>query len=171
MVHTGAEHSADTVGIELSHPEKLRLALEEGCTVIAAHAGMSAFFDREDFFPSLVSLIRSFPNLYCDTAVLASMFRWRNLPRILETPEVLERTIHGSDFPFPSNPLVFWNRLSPSTVGSLLGQPNLLERDYRIKRGLGLPQSVFERGSELLEESARSRPAGSQALALRASSV
>lgn len=158
MVHTGAEHSADTVGIELCHPDKLRLALEEGCTVIAAHAGMFSFFDREDFFPSLVSLIRSFPNLYCDTAVLASMFRWRNLPRILETPEVLERTIHGSDFPFSSNPLVFWNRLSPSTAGSLLGQPNLLERDYRIKRGLGLPQSVFERGSELLEQSARSRP-------------
>ncbi len=150
MVHTGAEHSAETVGIENCHPNKLRLALEEGCTVIAAHAGMSAFFDREDFYPSLVSLIRSFPNLYCDTAVLASMFRWRNLPRILETPEVLERLIHGSDFPFPSNPLVFWNRLSPYTVGSLLGQPNLLERDYRLKLGLGLPQSAFERGGELL---------------------
>lgn len=150
MVHTGTEHAAETVGTAFSDPQRLVPALEEGCTVIAAHAGTRAFFDKEDFFPNFVRLVRQFPRLYCDTAVLADRFRWRTLPRILETPEVLERTIHASDFPFPSNALVFWNRLSLSQFLSLLSERNLLERDYRLKQALGLPPEVFLRGAKLL---------------------
>jgi hypothetical protein len=63
---------------------------------------------------------------------------------------VLERTLHGSDFPFPSNALVFWNRLAFSDLFSLLSERNLIERDYRIKRALGMPAEVFERGARLL---------------------
>ena len=150
MVHTGTEHSAEIVGLEFCDPKRLVLALEEGCTVIAAHGGMGAFFDKEDFFPNLVHLVRLFPNLYCDTAVLASMFRWRNVPRLLETPEALGRAIHASDIPFPSNPLVFWNRLPPSVLFTLLGERNLFERDYRLKKALGMPEETFVRGAKLL---------------------
>ncbi len=38
MVHTGAEHGSPIVGDDFSHPERLVPALQEGCTVIAAHA-------------------------------------------------------------------------------------------------------------------------------------
>ena len=150
MVHTGTEHSAEIVGNEYSQPQRLVIALEEGCTVVAAHSGMSAFFDKEDFFPPLLVLMRRFSNLYCDTAVLADKFRWRTLPRLLDTPEVLQRTIYGSDTPFPSNALVFWNRLRPTKLLSLLSESNLFERDYRLKQALGLPPEVFERGAKLL---------------------
>jgi predicted TIM-barrel fold metal-dependent hydrolase len=152
MVHTGAEHAADIVGLEYCDPQRLTLALEAGGKVIAAHAGMSTFFDKNDFFPSLRALIRQFPNFYIDTSVLASTFRWRNLPRILEDGEIMQRAIHGSDFPFPSNALVFWNRIAPSKMAALLEEKNLLERDYRLKRALGLPREVFERGANLLAE-------------------
>ncbi len=150
MVHTGTEHSAAIVGNDYSQPKRLVTALEEGCTVVAAHAGMSAFFDDEDFFPQLVDLVSRFPNLYCDTAILADKFRWRNLPLLLDTPEVLERAIYGSDVPFPSNALVFWNRIPPATLLSLLSERNLFERDFRLKQALGLPAEVFERGVRLL---------------------
>ena len=56
IVHTGAEHSSPAVSHQFSGPAKLETALQEGCTVIAAHAGMGAFFDAEDFFPELVDL-------------------------------------------------------------------------------------------------------------------
>jgi predicted TIM-barrel fold metal-dependent hydrolase len=150
MVHTGAEHAADIVGLDNCDPAKLRLALDEGCTVIAAHAGMGAFFDREDFFPSVHELVHDYPDFYFDTAVLASMFRWRNLPRILEEPELLSRAIHGSDFPFPSNALSFWNQIAPTELAALVSESNLLERDLRLKRALGVPPDVFERGASLL---------------------
>jgi predicted TIM-barrel fold metal-dependent hydrolase len=150
MVHTGTEHSAEIIGNDFSAPERLTTPLEEGCKVIAAHSGMSAFFDKEDFFPQLIELIHRFPNLYCDTAVLADKFRWRCLPRLLAHEDVLERTIYGSDTPFPSNALVFWNRLPPGKLLSLATETNLFERDYRLKQALGLPSHVFERGAKLM---------------------
>jgi predicted TIM-barrel fold metal-dependent hydrolase len=150
IVHTGMEHASEVVGHEFSRPSRLVSALEEGCTVVAAHAGMGAFFDPQDFFPELVTLVEHYPKLYCDSAVLASMFRWRNLPRILGEPTVLERLVHASDWPFPSNAMVFWNRLSPIRLLGLSSQSNLFERDFRLKAELGLPAAVFERGAELL---------------------
>ena len=78
------------------------------------------------------------------------MFRWRNLPRILTESTVRDRLVHASDFPFPSNALVFWNRLRPLELLRLASESNLLERDFRLKQALGLPQKVFERGAQLL---------------------
>lgn len=157
MVHTGSEHASEITDHTLTDPARLLPALEEGCTVIAAHTGMGSFLDkevfREDFFLNLVELIDRFPNLYCDTAVLASMFRWRNLPRILEERAVLERLIYASDWPFTSNALVFWNHLTPIQLLSLCAETNLFERDYQIKRSLGLPTEVFERGAQLILQS------------------
>jgi hypothetical protein len=48
--------------------------------------------------------------------------------------------------------MVFWNRLHPSTLASLVQEENLLERDYRIKVALGFPDHVFERGAKLLDQ-------------------
>ncbi|MBL9126824.1 MAG: amidohydrolase family protein, partial [Verrucomicrobiales bacterium] len=39
MVHTGSEHSAPISSPTLGDPRLVQLALDEGCTVIAAHAG------------------------------------------------------------------------------------------------------------------------------------
>lgn len=155
MVHTGAEHAADIVNVEFGSLDRLVQPLDQGCTVVAAHAGLSAFFDKEDFFPSLRPIIQRFPGLYFDTAVLASMFRWRNLPRLLENPDLLERAVHGSDFPFPSNAMVLWNRMSPARLAPLLRERNLFERDYRLKQALGFPPEVFERGAKLLAAAGR----------------
>ena len=57
------------------------------------------------------------------------MLRWRNLPRVLSNPQVLGRMIHGSDYPFASNALVFWNRLPVGTLLNLIAEENLFERD------------------------------------------
>jgi predicted TIM-barrel fold metal-dependent hydrolase len=150
MVHTGTEHSAEICDPYYAAPRRLVTALEEGCTVVAAHSGMNAFFDKEDFFPELLPLVRRFPNLYCDTAVLGDRFRWRDLPRLIGTSDVLERTIYGSDTPFPCNPLVFWNRLRPGKLLALLSETNLFERNYQLQRAVGLPPEVFLRGARVL---------------------
>jgi hypothetical protein len=69
---------------------------------------------------------------------------------MLAHEDVLERTIYGSDTPFPSNALVFWNRLPPGKLLSLAMETNLFERDCRLKLALGLPSHVFERGARLM---------------------
>lgn len=104
----------------------------------------------EDFFPGLVETVRRHPRLYCDTSNLASMLRWRNLPRALAVREVRERLVYGSDFPFPANALVFWSRLRPRTTLRLLSLRNLVERCYRLQLALGLPQEALTRGATLI---------------------
>jgi len=149
IVHTGTEHASPVTGFDACDPAHLEPALQEGCTVVAAHAGFGSFLDDRDFFASLRDLVRRYDRLYCDTAVLASTFRWRNLPRLLADPAVLARTIHGSDWPFPANPAVFWNRVAPGDQWQLLGEGNLFARDVGLKQALGVPPAVFARGAEL----------------------
>ncbi len=152
MVHTGAEHSAPIASKTLGDPRFLELALEEGCTVIAAHTGTRAFFNppAEDHFPDFVALAAKHPRLYADTAVLGSQFRWRCIPEIVRTPSVLPRMIHASDWPFPANALVFWNRLHPFTLVGLMAEKNLFLRDLRLKQALGMPAESFGRMAPLL---------------------
>ena len=150
MVHTGTEHATYTVGYENCDPARLEPALQEGCTVVAAHSGFGSFLDGIDFCPSLERLVQRYPKLYCDTAVLATAFRWRNLPRLLGSPGVSARSVYASDWPFPANALVFWNRMAPLDLAPLLEAHNLFTRDLGIKRALGFPSAHFQRGAHLL---------------------
>jgi len=152
MVHTGAEHSAPIAASTLGDPRLLELALEEGCTVIAAHAGTKAFFDppAEDHFPELAVMMERHSRLYADTAVLESQFRWRTLPPIIQHPLAGSRTVQASDWPFPSNAFVFWHRLHPVTLVQLMAEKNLFLRDLRLKQALGLPADAFPRMGEVL---------------------
>lgn len=145
MVHTGTEHSAPIASQRLGDPRLLQLALSEGCTVVAAHSATRAFFDppAEDSFRFLEEMMGGNPHLYGDTAVLGSLPRWRCLPDILNSRVVITRTLHGSDWPFPSNALVFWNRLHPLTLLDLLAEKNLFLRDFHLKQALGLPRESF----------------------------
>jgi len=149
VVHTGSENAAAITNTGFGDPARLENALRAGCTVIAAHAGFGSFVDGVDFFPSMQAMVRRHERLFCDTAVLASAFRWRNLPRLLADEVVLERTLHASDWSFPSNPAVFWNRLPPGALAGLSGEGNLFTRDLRLKQALGLPAACCTRGNAL----------------------
>ena len=150
MVHTGTEHAADVVGFANCGPLKLVPALEEGCTVVAAHAGFGQFYEREDFYRSFEELAPQYPKLYGDSSILGAMMRWRNIPRLLDNPITRSRMIFGTDYPFASNALVFWNRLSPAKLLALCAERNLFERDLQLKRQLGFPESHFRLGAQLL---------------------
>ncbi|HEY9172531.1 MAG TPA: hypothetical protein VI136_09635 [Verrucomicrobiae bacterium] len=152
MVHTGTEHSAPIASQRLGDPRLLDLALGEGCTVVAAHSATRAFFDppAEDYSRFLVGMMRRQPRLYGDTAVLGSVPRWRCLPDILHSPAARSRTLYGSDWPFPANAFVSWNRLHPLTLLDLMGEKNLFLRDFRLKQALGLPPESFPLAAEVL---------------------
>ncbi|MFH1269034.1 MAG: amidohydrolase family protein, partial [Planctomycetota bacterium] len=46
ILHTGREHAIPVLDNRLGHPEKLRLALEQGCTVVACHCATNLPWER-----------------------------------------------------------------------------------------------------------------------------
>lgn len=156
MVHTGHEHAAPIVDANLANPRRLSLALEEGCTVVACHCGTGRPADRPDMLPDFLAMLRRYDNLWGDTAVLGSRGRERDVGRLLEDQIARERLLHGSDFPFPPDPMAFANRLGVARSARMYANPSLVQQDFELKQALGFDKASAERAWELV--SARSRP-------------
>ncbi|MBW3542068.1 MAG: amidohydrolase family protein [Planctomycetes bacterium] len=149
--HTGFEHSCRVISQQFTDPLLLARPLEAGVTVIAAHCGTCAFFDREDYYPRFVEMMCRYNNLYGDTAIMATLVRWRSLGRLAREDERLrERIVHGSDYPFPPSRLAFARR-----VGLFPPERrNPLDLDLRIKESFAFGPRYADRLLQLLGRSA-----------------
>ena len=151
LAHTGSEHTLPVIRPDLAHPGVLRQPLECGVTCIAAHCGTRSSPFKPDTFDAFAELTRRYPNLYGDTAAFHLPYRGGHVPECLRAP-LVERMIHGSDFPVPVFGHWLWlcGRIDFQTFQSCLKVQNVLQRDYRLKRALGFPPEVFTRVSNLL---------------------
>ena len=151
LAHTGGEFSVPVLNAKFADPRILRLPLECGVQVIAAHgAGKSGIWDP-DYTAELLHMMGEFPNLFTDNSALASPNRWRTIPALVDT-KIQSRVIHGSDFPIPSGGFGPW-------VGRLLGRKdylksrkikNPLERDVFIKQAVGFKASTLYRLNDII---------------------
>ena len=151
LAHTGGEHTVPVVNAKLADPKLLRLPLECGVTVIAAHcATKSGPFDP-DYFDDWVAMLAEFPNLYGDNSALVSLNRSAHLRDCLR-PEVEPRILHGSDFPVPVLGHRLWVQgdLNWAAFRSVQKITNPLERDWRFKEVLGFSDEVRTRVGSLL---------------------
>jgi predicted TIM-barrel fold metal-dependent hydrolase len=147
MFHTGYEHSCTVVSQQYTDPRRLARALDTGRPVIAAHCGTCAFFDREDYFPHFVEMMRRYDNLYGDTAVMAGLIRPLSLKRLAGQEESLRaRILHGSDYPLPPSRLPFLLR----TGFFPAERKNPLDLDLCIKRSFAMGEGYENRIAELL---------------------
>lgn len=147
MFHTGYEHSCTVISQEFTDPRRLGRALDCGGTVIAAHCGTCAFFDREDYYPRFIEMMHRYENLYGDTAILAGTVRWNALKRLSREPEFIRaRILHGSDYPLPPGRLPYLARtgLFPPE------RRNPLDLDWRIKASFDIGERYGDRVLELL---------------------
>ncbi|HMO64938.1 MAG TPA: amidohydrolase family protein [Verrucomicrobiota bacterium] len=154
LCHTGAENSFTRADHRFGDPLRLRLALECGVTVIAAHVAGGSQTDGEEDFLRLRRLMEEFPNLYADTSALTQVNRPGHLRRVLADPLVRERLVYGSDFPLSNTALVspwyFPRDLSPAEMARLDDVKNPWDRDVALKAALGMPPETFTRGARLL---------------------
>jgi len=151
LAHTGGEHTLPVVRPEFADPRRLTLPLECGVTVIAAHSGTkSGLFDPE-YFHTFVEMTRRFPNLYGDTSAFNVPIRGRHVAACLSNP-LASRMVHGSDFPVPVNGHFAWGQgfISWRDFRRSQRNPNILERDYQLKRAMGFPAESFTRIGRLL---------------------
>ena len=153
LAHTAGEHTIPVINAAFGDPKRLRLPLECGVTVIAAHcATKSGALDR-DYFGDWVAMLKEFPNLYGDISALVSLNRCGHLRDCL-SPDVLPRILHGSDYPVPVLGHRMWLQgwLSWRSFRECQRIANPLERDWQYKRALGFPEETLTRFQSLLPE-------------------
>lgn len=151
IAHTGAENAVDQVRPELADPRNLRVPLEAGVTVIAAHCGVGTGLLEPDYFPVFRAMLGEFPRLLGDTSAFNLTSRCHRLRACLR-PGVVERLVHGSDLPVPvmAHPGLVAGLFGVGAWWRLRRVANPLERDYRLKRAMGFPPAVFTRAWPLL---------------------
>jgi predicted TIM-barrel fold metal-dependent hydrolase len=150
LVHTGREHTFPALHKELEHPDRLRLPLEAGVTVVAAHAASLGHWPGREGYHDRIALSQEFPNLLTDISGMAVPIRARHLIDLAANPHLHPPLVYGSDYPIPTFLFPFRTRLGPQTRERLARLTNPFDLDVGLKQALGFPPSVFERGYHLL---------------------
>lgn len=150
IAHTGGEHTVSLLRPELGDPDLLRPALDRGVTVIVAHCGTKSGLFDTNWLPQFCNLARKYRNCWGDTSAFCTPGRTRWIPRILREEGVVEKLIHGSDYPVPPAAWTALFTLGWSRTRSLQTIWSFLERDVRIKRELGMPDAVFTNAARVL---------------------
>jgi predicted TIM-barrel fold metal-dependent hydrolase len=101
LSHVGYEFSLIGQDQSVGDPARLRAALDEGATVIAAHGCSSGLFIREPHLPTMLDLARRYSSFYVDTSALTIPNRVGALFRLRRHPEIFDRLIFGTDYPLP----------------------------------------------------------------------
>ena len=151
LAHTGGEHTVPEVNPRLADPKLLRLPLDCGVTVIAAHCATRSGPTDRDYFDDWVKMLAEFPNLHGDISAMVSLNRCGHLRDCLR-PEIAPRILHGSDFPVPVLGHRIWLQrwIGWSDFRRTQKIPNPLERDWEFKRLLGFGDDVRTRARSLL---------------------
>lgn len=154
LSHTGEEESFTRADNSLADPARLRLPLEQGVTVIAAHCASNGRNGGQRNFERFVALMRRFPNLHGDLSALTQINRLGHLRRLLRYEQFHDRLHYGTDMPLPrtglTSPWFQLGRLPLATVRRLAALRNPWDQDLQLKLALGLPAKVLSNTSRLL---------------------
>jgi len=156
LTHTGSEHSFTWSKDEYGDPDRLRLPLSLGVTVIAAHAGWPGRLEGQRYVDRLARLMPRYPNLYADISSLTQVNKLGALREVLRRAEFQHRLVYGTDFPLINMPIVspwfFPRDLRWSQMWRISRIRNPWDRDVALKQALGVPAEVFARADGLLRQ-------------------
>jgi hypothetical protein len=154
LTHTGQERSFTGARDELCDPERLRLPLSLGVTVIAAHIASTGSNAGERDTDRLARMMRRHPNLYSEISSLTQVNKLGYLKEAVTRSAWQGRLLYGSDFPLVNTALVspyyYPLQLSIGTQLAIAAIDNPWDRDVALKQALGVPRDVFERANGLL---------------------
>jgi uncharacterized protein len=138
LSHVGYEFSLIGKDQSVGDPDRLRPALEEGATVIAAHACSYGLIIYEKFLPTLRDFVQRYPNFYADISALTLPNRVQMLLHLRRYPEIHERLLFGTDYPLSVFHLAAWGRVALGTLYDIVRTKNRFDRQVSVCRGLGL---------------------------------
>ncbi|NOT95333.1 MAG: amidohydrolase family protein [Nitrospira sp.] len=138
LSHVGYEFSLIGKDQSVGDPERLRVPLDEGATVIAAHACSYGLILYEKFLPTLRDLVQRYPNFYSDISALTLPNRFRMLLHLRKYPEVHERLLFGTDYPLSVFHIAAWGRVAFGTLRKMMKTKNRFDRQVEVCNGLKL---------------------------------
>lgn len=152
LIHSGgSEGTFAQVDPALKDLRRILFPLREGVRMIVAHCAAPVAYARdEDQTPLLREMLAAFPHLWVDNSGMANPARFQWLPRLMDDPGVIARTLHGSDFPVPSAAFWYARRLGWRTARRIDRIPNTMQREVELKRALGVPDAVLSRAAGVL---------------------
>jgi predicted TIM-barrel fold metal-dependent hydrolase len=154
LSHTGGEHTVPNNAKHLGDPRTMELPLQCGVTMIAAHCATRSGLWDPDYLDVLVEMIGRYERLYADNSAFNIPLRSRAYRPALRPP-LVDRLVHGSDYPVFN--YARWARMrgviDQASFDRWKDEPNILERDYQVKRAIGFPDAVFTRLESLLRKS------------------
>jgi uncharacterized protein len=131
LSHVGYEFSLIGKDQTVGDPNRLRVPLDEGATVIAAHACSYGLLLREKFLPTLLELAERYRRFYADLSALTLPNRFRMLLHLRRHPELYGRLLFGTDYPLPVFSFPAWGRGGSRTK-------NRFDRQVMVCRALGV---------------------------------
>lgn len=150
LFHTGYEHALPSYNEDWGDPLRLVPALEEGCTVIAAHCAAAGRFHRYEYFNHFVSLLPRYPRLYGDISGFASPIRASYLEPMTSVSLRRRRVLVGSDFPIPCLAEPYVGKLGVRKTLALRLDDNPLRRNRLLFEALGLDKQIMTRAARVL---------------------
>lgn len=150
LTHTGREFSLKEIAPEMGDPRRLRLPLDEGVTVIAAHAFSTGMFFPEMHLSVLPRMLRAYPNLYLDSSALCQPNR-QAMALQLRQPVLQVRLLFGTDYPVPMYALPFAFPLGLAKAWRLGREANYFDKYAGIQRALGYHFAALPAGTRLAE--------------------
>ena len=155
LSHTGMEKSFAGAKDELADPLRLKLPLQQGVTVIAAHIATTGKSEGQDNFERILPMFAQYPKLYTDISSLTQINKTGYLARALDVPGLSERMVYGTDWPLQFFPLISpWYHIRHIGIADAWragGIDNQWDRDVALKKAFGVPDEVFTRSASLLD--------------------
>ena len=144
LSHVGYEFSLIGKDQSAGDPNKLRVPLDEGVTVIAAHGCSYRLVVHEKFYETFLNLVRTYANFFSDLSALTLVNRFGMLLKLRGHPELRDRLLFGTDYPLPVFHLACWGRVGMGALGEMIRTTNRFDRQYLVCTGLGVGFRSFE---------------------------
>jgi predicted TIM-barrel fold metal-dependent hydrolase len=155
LTHAGQERSFAGADDTLGDPHKLRLPLQLGVKVIAAHIATTGDNDGVPNYERILPMFKEFPNLFTEISSLTQVNKRNYLVDALTREGLSERMLYGTDWPLQFfalvSPLYQLDELDVATVKAILAVDNPWDRDVALKQALGVDHAVFARTGQFLQ--------------------
>jgi len=143
LSHVGYEFSLIGHDQSVGDPNRLRTALDEGTTVIAAHGCSHGTVFSEPHYETFLEMVTRYPNFFADVSALTLPNRVGMLWRLRRHPETHARLLFGTDYPLSVYGFPGWGRAGMQEMGAILRATNRFDKQYLVLLALGVGVRSF----------------------------